>query len=176
MEFIALSTGTWALSFLLASLSITPLRVVTRMNWLIRLRRLIGLFSFFYAVLHFFSYIWLDKFFDLREMAADVLRQPFITAGVTAFLLLVPLAATSTAGAIRRLGGRMWQMLHRLVYASAAAAVLHYWWKVKADTREPAIYAAVLCGLLAFRLIHRLHRRSTRAAETGILDKTDRIG
>ncbi|MFH1574487.1 MAG: protein-methionine-sulfoxide reductase heme-binding subunit MsrQ [Acidobacteriota bacterium] len=156
IEFITLSTGTWTLVFLLACLSVTPSRRLTGRNWLIRLRRPIGLFAFFYGCLHFLTYVWLDQFFDLGAMVGDIIRRPFIAAGLTAFALLAPLAATSTTAAIRRLGGRRWQALHRLVYLSAAAAVLHFWWKVKADVREPAIYGAVLAVLLSFRLIVRL--------------------
>jgi methionine sulfoxide reductase heme-binding subunit len=152
IEFITLSTGTWALVFLLATLVVTPLRRITGLAWLIQFRRLIGMFSFFYASLHFITYIWLDKFFDVVEMIRDVAKRPFITAGFSAFLLLIPLAATSTAGWIRRLGGRRWQLLHRLIYPAALAAVLHFWWKVKADTRVPMIYAAILALLLLYRL------------------------
>jgi len=152
IEFITLSTGTWTLTFLLVTLSITPLRKLTRQLWLIKLRRLTGLFAFFYGCLHFTTYIWLDKFFDLHDILKDIAKRPFITAGFLAFVLLIPLAATSTAEAIRRLGGRRWQQLHRLGYVSATAGVVHFWWKVKADTRVPAMYAAVLILLFAARL------------------------
>lgn len=157
IEFITLSTGTWTLVFLLATLAITPLRRLSGQNWLIKFRRLIGLFAFFYGCLHFTTYIWLDKFFNVTDMLKDVVKRPFITAGLSAFLLLVPLAVTSTTGFIRRMG-RKWQLLHRLIYISAAAAVIHYWWKVKADTREPAIYATVLIALLLYRLLARVVR------------------
>ncbi len=159
IEFITLSTGTWTLTFLLASLSITPLRKLTHQSWLIKLRRLIGLFAFFYGCLHFTTYIWLDKFFDLHDMLKDIAKRPFITAGFLAFMLLVPLAATSTAGAIRKLGGRRWRLLHRLVYISAAAGVIHFWWKVKADTRVPRIYASILILLLAIRVVFWVRNR-----------------
>ena len=159
IEFITLSTGTWTLVFLLATLAITPLRRLTGRSWLTRFRRLVGLFAFFYGVLHFITYIWLDKFFDVRDMIKDVAKRPFITAGFLAFLLLVPLAATSTAGAIRRMGGRRWQLLHRLIYVSGISAVVHFWWKVKADIREPAIYAVVLGILLGLRIIFWVHVR-----------------
>jgi sulfoxide reductase heme-binding subunit YedZ len=164
IEFITLSTGTWTLVFLLTTLAVTPLRTITGLNWIVQLRRLIGLSAFFYGTLHFTTYVWLDKFFDFSEMIADVARRPFITAGFTAFVLMIPLAATSTAGAIRRLGGRRWRLLHRLIYISGAAAVTHYWWKVKADTREPAIYAAVLAALLGFRLAIWIGRRPQSAS------------
>ena len=152
IEFITLSTGTWTLIFLLATLSITPLRKLTGQSWLIRIRRLIGLFAFFYASLHFTTYVWLDKFFEFQEMVEDVMKRRFITAGFLAFTLLVPLAMTSTTWAVRKLGGKNWQRLHRLIYLSAVAGVIHFWWKVKADVREPAIYAAILGGLLLLRL------------------------
>lgn len=153
IEFITLSTGTWTLVFLLVTLSITPLRKLTGQPWLIRLRRLIGLFAFFYACLHFTTFIWLDKFFDVADMVKDVIKRPFITVGFLAFVLLIPLAATSTTWAIRKMGGRRWQMLHRLIYVSGTAAVIHFWWKVKADVREPAIYAAILGALLLYRIV-----------------------
>jgi sulfoxide reductase heme-binding subunit YedZ len=159
IEFITLSTGTWTLVFLLATLAITPLRRMTGQSWLTRLRRLVGLFAFFYGVLHFLTYVWLDKFFDVRDMIKDVAKRPFITAGFLAFLLLVPLAATSTAGAIRWMGGRRWQLLHRLIYVSGISAVVHFWWKVKADVRKPAIYAVVLGILLGLRTIFWVHAR-----------------
>lgn len=159
IEFITLSTGTWTLVFLLATLAITPLRRLSGQSWLIRFRRLVGLFAFFYGVLHFVTYVWLDKFFDVQDMIKDVAKRPFITAGFLAFLLLVPLAATSTAGAIRWMGGRRWQLLHRLIYVSGVSAVVHFWWKVKADVRKPAIYAAVLGILLGLRLVFWIYAR-----------------
>ena len=155
IEFITLSTGTWTLVFILATLSITPLRRITGLNWLIKLRRPIGLFAFFYACLHFTTYVWLDKFFDLRDMLKDVAKRPFITAGFFAFVLMIPLAFTSTAAAVRKLGGRNWQWLHRLIYVTGMSAVVHFWWKVKADHRLPAIYGAVLITLLLARLFKR---------------------
>ena len=162
IEFITLSTGTWTLVCLLTTLAITPLRRMTGQAWLIRLRRLVGLFAFFYGTLHFITYVWLDKFFDVPGMIKDVVKRPFITAGFLAFLLLIPLAVTSTAGAIRRIGGRRWQLLHRLIYISGVSAVVHFWWKVKADVREPAIYAAVLAVLLGIRLVFRIHAKLSR--------------
>ncbi len=160
IEFITLSTGIWTLTFLLATLSITPLRKLTHQSWLIKFRRLIGLFAFFYGCLHLTTYIWLDKFFDLREMLKDIGKRPFITVGFLAFVLLIPLAATSTAGAIRWLGGNRWQQLHRLIYVSAIAGAVHFWWGVKADIRIPAIYAAILTLLLVIRVVFAILRRS----------------
>ena len=154
------STGDWILIFLLVTLSITPLRKLTGQLWLIRYRRMFGLFAFFYATLHFLTYIWLDKFFDLHEIWADVSKRRFITVGFTGFVLLMPLALTSTQGWIRRLGGKRWQALHRLIYLSATAGVIHYWWLVKADVSKPAQYAFVLSLLLGYRLVVWARRRT----------------
>ena len=120
---------------------------------------MIGLFAFFYGILHFLTYIWLDKFFDLHEMVADIAKRRFITVGFTGFVLLIPLAITSTSGWIRRLGGKRWQVLHRLIYFSAIAGVIHYLWLVKADIRKPLEYAAVLALLLGYRLVGALSAR-----------------
>lgn len=152
IQVITFSTGTWTLVFLLTTLSITPLRRLTGQLWLIQLRRMIGLFAFFYACLHFTTYIWLDKFFDVHEMLKDVAKRPFITAGFTAFVLLIPLAITSTRGMIVRLGGKKWQRLHRLIYVSALAGVVHYIWLVKKDERVPTVFAVVLGALLLYRI------------------------
>jgi sulfoxide reductase heme-binding subunit YedZ len=153
IEVITHSTGDWILIFLLITLAVTPLRKLTGQLRLIRFRRMFGLFAFFYACLHFLTYIWLDKYFNVHEMLADIAKRRFITIGLTAFVLLIPLAITSTAGWIRRLGGRRWNLLHRLVYVSAVAGVIHYLWLVKADIRKPLQYAAILFLLLAYRLI-----------------------
>ena len=152
IEVITHSTGDWTLIFLLITLAVTPLRKLTGQPWLIRFRRMFGLFAFFYVCLHFLTYIWLDKFFDVHAMLADVPKRRFITVGFTGFVLLIPLAVTSTAGWIRRLGGRRWNLLHRLIYLSAMAGVIHYYWLVKADVRKPLQYAAVLALLLGYRL------------------------
>lgn len=152
IEVITHSTGDWTLIFLLVTLAVTPLRKLTRQLWLIRFRRMFGLFAFFYVCLHFLTYIWLDKFFDVHAMLADVAKRRFITVGFTGFVLLIPLAVTSTAGWIRRLGGRRWNLLHRLIYLSAMAGVIHYYWLVKADVRKPLQYATVLAVLLGYRL------------------------
>jgi len=152
IEVITHSTGDWTLILILTTLSITPLRRITRQYWLIGVRRMIGLFAFFYGTLHFLTYIWLDKFFDLHEMLKDIAKRPFITVGFSAFVLLIPLAVTSTAGWIRRLGGKNWQRLHRLIYLTGILAVVHYWWLVKADIRKPEAYAIVLGVLLLYRV------------------------
>jgi sulfoxide reductase heme-binding subunit YedZ len=145
-------TGSWALIFLLASLAVTPLRRLTGWNELIKFRRMLGLYAFFYALLHFSTFVGLDHFFDLDRIAKDILKRPYVTAGFTAFVLMIPLAITSTAGMIRRLGKR-WQQLHRLVYLAAIAGVIHFYWLVKSDIRRPAQYGAVLAMLLGYRLV-----------------------
>jgi len=152
IQVITFSTGTWTLVFLLTTLSITPLRKLTQQYWLIQYRRMLGLFAFFYGCLHFTTYIWLDQFFDLHSIRKDIYKRPFITMGFTAFVLMIPLAATSTRWAIRKLGKR-WQKLHRLIYFSAIAAVVHYLWLVKIDKRVPLIYASILSALLLWRLL-----------------------
>ena len=152
IEFITHSTGNWTLIFLLITLSVTPLRKLTRQYWLINFRRMFGLFAFFYGTLHLMTYVWLDKFFDVHEMLKDIAKRRFITAGMTAFILMLPLALTSSRWAIRKLGGKRWQILHRLIYFSAAAGVIHYVWLVKADLRKPLEYATVLGVLIAYRL------------------------
>lgn len=152
IELITHTTGDSTLILLLATLAVTPLRMLTKQYWLIGVRRMVGLFAFFYACLHFTTYIWLDKFFDLHEMWADILKRKFITVGFLAFVLLIPLAVTSTAGWIRRLGGTRWQRLHRLIYISAIAGVVHYAWLVKADLRRPIEYGVILSILLGYRV------------------------
>lgn len=153
IELITRDLGTWALNFLLITLAVTPVRHATGWHWLIRLRRMLGLFSFFYAALHLLSYLWLDQFFDWSEIWLDILKRPFITVGMLAFMLLVPLALTSNNAMIKRLGGRAWQKLHRLAYLLSMLAVLHYIWLVKRDLTQPFIYAAILAVLLLNRLL-----------------------
>jgi sulfoxide reductase heme-binding subunit YedZ len=163
IEFITHSTGDWTLIFLMITLAVTPVRKLTRQYWLIRYRRMFGLFAFFYGCLHLTTYVWLDKFFAFREMLADVAKRPFITAGFTAFLLMVPLALTSTKWSVRKLGGKRWQALHRLIYFSAIAGVIHYKWLVKADITKPVRYAVLLGLLLLYRLIILLRSKRPRA-------------
>lgn len=152
LEFITHATGDWTLRFLLVSLAVTPLRRLARLPELIRFRRMIGLFAFFYGALHLITYLWFDQFFDFADILKDVAKRPFITAGMAAFLAMAPLAATSTAGWIRRLGGRNWQRLHRLAYFAALAGVVHYYWLVKSDIRRPLLYASIAAVLLLARL------------------------
>ena len=151
IEVITHSTGDWTLRFLLITLSISTLRRLINWGQLIRLRRMLGLYAFFYATLHLFTYLWLDQFFWWEDILADIIKRPFITVGMLAFVLLIPLAATSTNAMIRRLG-KNWLKLHKLIYPIAILGVLHYWWLVKADVREPFIYMAILALLLAERV------------------------
>jgi sulfoxide reductase heme-binding subunit YedZ len=160
IEFITHATGDWTLRFLIITLCITPFRKILHLPELIRFRRMLGLFAFFYACLHFTTYVWLDKFFDLSEMWKDIAKRKYITVGFTAFLLLIPLAVTSTAGWIRRLGGKRWQMLHRLIYVSAALGVIHYYWLVKSAVIRPLAYGAIVAVLLLWRLFVSLSKKT----------------
>ncbi|MBL8448454.1 MAG: sulfoxide reductase heme-binding subunit YedZ [Dechloromonas sp.] len=169
VEFLQRYTGTWTFNFLLLTLCISPLRALTGLHWLLRLRRMLGLFSFFYACLHFLSFIGFDHAFDPGEIARDVIKRPFVTVGFAAFVLLIPLAATSNALAIRRLGGRRWQDLHRAVYLIALLAVVHYFWLVKATALiYPIVYGLLVAVLLGWRIRDRLRRNGPYPATAGI--------
>jgi sulfoxide reductase heme-binding subunit YedZ len=161
IEAITLTTGRWALRFLLVTLAVTPVRRLTGWNRVIAFRRMLGLFAFFYACLHFATYMVLDHFFDWPTVVEDIVERPFITVGFAALVLMTPLAVTSTAGWVRRLG-RRWQQLHRLVYVAAICAVVHFIWKVKSDLRDPLQYAAILMFLLGFRIFWWAWRRYPR--------------
>jgi len=163
VEFLQHATGDWILRFLVFTLAITPLRKLFNLPDLIRFRRMLGLFAFFYACLHFLTYIGPDQSFDLSAMWKDIAKRPFITVGFTAFVLLIPLAVTSTTGWIRRLGGKRWQMLHRAIYASAVLGVVHYYWLVKSDVRKPLFYGALVVILLLWRLAGWISRRRSHA-------------
>lgn len=156
IELITRSTGTWTLVGLAITLSITPLRKLLNWPWLIRLRRTAGLLAFFYACLHFTTYVWFDRFFDVDDIIKDIVKRPFITVGFAAFVLLIPLAVTSNNAIIKKLGARLWQRIHYLVYVIATLAVIHYWWLVKKDLTQPIIYACVFALLFAMRIIWRL--------------------
>ncbi len=164
VEYITHSTGWWALAFILITLCVTPLRRLFGMPWLLRLRRMLGLFAFFYASLHFLTYIWLDQFFDWKDIVKDIGKRPFIMLGFAAFVLLIPLAATSTNAMVRRLGARRWQWLHRLVYVLAGLAVTHFWWLVKKDISEPFTFAVGLAALLIIRLLFLLRQQRSASA------------
>ena len=159
VEFIQHATGDWTLRFLVFTLCITPLRKLLKLPDLIRFRRMLGLFAFFYACLHFLTYLGPDQSFDLAAIWKDVAKRPFVTVGFTAFVLLIPLALTSTAGWIRRLGGRRWQMLHRAIYISAICGVIHYYWLVKSAVLRPLTYGAIVAVLLLWRLVDWFIRR-----------------
>jgi sulfoxide reductase heme-binding subunit YedZ len=163
IEFITRNTGDWTLYFLCITLAVTPLRRLTGWNWLIRLRRMLGLFSFFYVVLHFMTFFWFDHFFDVEEMWRDVLKRPFITVGFIAFVLLIPLAATSTNAMVRRLGAKRWLWLHRLMYLILPLGILHFWW-MKAGKNllaQPILFATIVTILLLLRMFFKFQSRKT---------------
>ena len=163
VEILTHETGEWALRFLLITLLVTPLRRLLKMNWLIKLRRMLGLFVFFYAVLHFITYIWLDQFFDWAEILIDIPKRPFITIGFAAFLLLIPLAITSTNAMQRRLK-KKWATLHQLVYVIPALVIIHFIWTLKADYSEPIIYASIFSLLMIMRAVHDRKVRKNKKA------------
>jgi sulfoxide reductase heme-binding subunit YedZ len=166
VEFLQHATGDWTLRFLIFTLCITPFRKLLKLPDLIRFRRMLGLFAFFYVCLHFLTYLGPDQSFDVAAMWKDVAKRPFITVGFLGFVLLIPLAITSTAGWIRRLGGKRWQMLHRAIYVSAVAGVIHYYWLVKSDVRKPFFYGALVGILLLWRVGDWLVKRGKQAPVT----------
>lgn len=170
-DYITDQTGTWALTMLVISLTVTPLRRLTGWNDFIKLRRMLGLFAFFYATLHMLTWVVLIHFFDLSFMVEDVVKRPFITVGMATFLILLALALTSNRFAIRKLG-RRWQTLHRLVYVAAVLAVLHFWWLVKADTTEPRQWAVAVAALLGFRVWWTKKKKAAHAVQARNLAKS----
>jgi sulfoxide reductase heme-binding subunit YedZ len=177
IEFITRGSGDWTLYFLCMTLTITPLRRLTGQAWLLKLRRMLGLYCFFYACLHFTTFIWFDHFFDLTEMWKDVKKRPFITVGFTAFLLLWPLALTSTNAMVRRLG-RRWQSLHRLVYLIAILAILHFWWMRagKNNFGEPIIFGSIIALLLGARLVFRWQQARATARNLAVEASVKELG
>jgi sulfoxide reductase heme-binding subunit YedZ len=167
IEAVTRGLGDWALRLLLVTLAVTPLRRFTGINWLLRLRRMLGLFAFFYATLHMLTYVWLDQFFAWGFILKDITKRPFITVGFLSFVLLIPLAVTSTNAMMKRLG-RNWSRLHRAVYAIGLLAVLHFWWMVKADVREPALYAGILAVLLGLRVVWTARQRIALRSGRGL--------
>ena len=163
-EFITRSTGDWTLRFLLITLAVTPLRKLAGWHWLARFRRMFGLYTFFYGLVHLSSYVSFDHVFELAEILKDIVKRPFITVGFTALVLLLPLAVTSTDRMVRRLGAKRWLALHRLVYVIAPLGVLHFWWMVKADITEPAIYGVIVALLLGYRAVVKVKDSRRRAA------------
>ena len=168
LDDIADQTGRWTLKFLFLTLAISPLRQITGWNSLIRFRRMLGLFAFFYSILHLMTYIVFVQFFNFPEILKDIAKRPFITAGMTAFVLMIPLAITSTKKWIVRIGGKRWQQLHRLIYVSAVAGVVHFFWLVKLDIRWPVVYATILAVLLGFRIVNRLKHQGTNRSKTAV--------
>ena len=164
VETITNTTGIWTLRLIVITLAITPLRWLTKQNPVIVFRRMLGLFAFFYGTLHFMTYFILDRSLLFDELWEDIVKRPYITMGFSAFVLMIPLALTSTKGWIRRLGGQRWNLLHRLIYVSAILAVIHYWWKVKLDTTNPRYYALIVATLLGVRIWRAIARRQTARA------------
>lgn len=165
LAFITHSSGNWTLYFLVITLCVTPLRRLLKWNWLVRLRRMFGLYAFFYAFIHFTAFLWFDHFFDLAAMWKDVLKRPFITVGFIAFVLLIPLAATSTNAMIRKLGGKRWQWLHRLIYLIAPLGIVHYWWMkaAKNNIGQPFLFAVIVALLLGVRVYWSVTKKKAAA-------------
>jgi len=164
IETLTRSTGDWTLRLLLVTLAVTPLRKLTGWHWVVRLRRTLGLLAFAYGVAHLVTYLWLDQFFDWQAIARDILKRPFITVGFAALVLMTPLALTSSNFAIRQLGGRRWQALHRAIYAIAILGCVHFWWLVKKDITEPLVYSAIAVALLGVRAWWREQERRKQLA------------
>jgi sulfoxide reductase heme-binding subunit YedZ len=171
LEFVTRTTGMLTLVFLTITLAVSPVRQITALNWLIKFRRMLGLFAFFYGFLHLLTYVWFDRYFNLKSVPGDVATRPFIAVGMAAFFLMIPLAITSTNKMVRRLGGKGWNRLHKLVYAAGIAGVLHYWLLVKSDTRLPLTFAFVLLLLLAHRLFVKLYPPGTPVRGASLLPR-----
>ena len=169
IEFITRNSGDWTLYFLCITLAVTPLRRVTSWNWLIKLRRMFGLFAFFYVSLHFTTFVWFDHFFDVAEILKDIAKRPFITVGFSAFLLLIPLALTSTNGMVKRLGGKRWQWLHRAIYLIAPLGILHFWWMkaAKHDFSQPILFGAIVAFLLLLRVYWHVAKARKQKRQSG---------
>jgi len=161
-EFATRTTGVLTLLFLILSLLVTPIRKSLGLPWMIKFRRSLGLYGFFYGCLHLLTYVWFDKFFGFRLIGEDIIKRPFITVGMASFVLLVPLALTSTQESIKRLGGKRWNRLHRLTYVAATGGVIHYYMLVKADTREPLLFGVAVAALLAYRILNRFLPKLTQ--------------
>ena len=164
VEFMTRTTGILTLVFLMITLALSPARRVTGANWLVKFRRMVGLYAFFYGTLHLVTYVWFDRFFNLRSIASDVVQRPFIAVGMTGFFLMLPLAITSTDKMVKRLGGKGWAKLHRLVYLAGVAGVVHFWMLVKSDTRLPLTFAFILFLLLGYRILIRIDKRQQALA------------
>ena len=171
LEFVTRTTGMLTLVFLMITLALTPVRKITGLNWIVKFRRMVGLYAFFYGTLHLFTYLWFDRFFNLRSIAGDVAQRPFIAIGMTAFFLMVPLAITSTNKMVKRLGGRRWAQLHKLVYVAGVAGVVHYWMVVIADKRLPLTFGFILLLLLGHRLFLKFYPPENQAPQTSVIPR-----
>lgn len=171
LEFVTRTTGMLTLVFLMITLALTPVRKITGLNWIAKFRRMVGLYAFFYGTLHLFTYLWFDRFFNLRSIAGDVAQRPFIAIGMTAFFLMVPLAITSTNKMVKRLGGKRWAMLHKLVYVAGVGGVIHYWILVKSDKRLPLTFGFILLLLLGHRLFLKFYPLETQARPTSLIPR-----
>lgn len=169
LQYITRATGDWTLYFLCITLAVTPLRRLSKWNWVLKLRRMLGLYAFFYALLHFTTFLWFDHFFDVQEMLKDVVKRPFITVGFIAFVLLIPLAATSTNGMVRRLGGKRWQLLHKAIYVIAPLGILHFWWMkaAKHDFSQPILFGLIVLLLLGVRVVWARGKATVRSPIAG---------
>jgi methionine sulfoxide reductase heme-binding subunit len=171
LEFVTRTTGMLTLIFLMITLALTPVRKMTGLNWIVKFRRMLGLYAFFYGTLHLVTYLWFDRFFNLRSIAGDVVQRPFIAIGMTAFFLMVPLAVTSTNKMIKRLGGRRWALLHKLVYLAGIGGVIHYWMLVKSDKRLPLTFGFILLLLLGHRLFLKFYPPENPATQTSVVPR-----
>jgi sulfoxide reductase heme-binding subunit YedZ len=170
LAFITHSSGDWALYFLVITLCVTPVRRLLKWNWLVRLRRMVGLYAFFYAFIHFTAFLWFDHWFDVAAMWKDVLKRPFITVGFIAFVLLIPLAVTSNNAMIRKLGGKLWQRIHRLIYVIAPLGIVHYWWlkSAKNNIEQPLIFGVIVAVLLGVRVYWSMTKKKVQAAQVRV--------
>ncbi len=169
VEFVTRTTGMLTLVFLTITLAVTPLRKTTGLNWLVKFRRMLGLFAFFYGFLHLMTYLWFDRYFNLKSVPGDVISRPFIAVGMLAFFLMIPLAITSTNKMVKRLGGKRWNRLHKLIYVAGAAGALHYWLLVKSDTRLPLTFGFIVLLLLAHRLFLKFYPPDSQVRAAGSL-------
>ena len=171
LEFVTRTTGMLTLVFLFTTLAVTPARRLSGLNWLVKFRRMLGLYAFFYGSLHLLTYVWFDRFFNLRSIVGDVAQRPFIAIGMTAFILMLPLAITSTNKMVKRLGGKRWAMLHKLVYVAGALGVIHYWLLVKSDTRLPITFGFILLLLLGHRLFLKFYPPENQGPQTSFIPR-----
>ena len=171
LEFVTHTTGMLTLVFLMITLALTPVRKITGLNWIVKFRRMVGLYAFFYGVLHLVTYLWFDRFFNFRSIAGDVAQRPFIAIGMAAFFLMLPLAITSTNKMVKRLGGKRWAMLHKLIYLAGVFGVIHFWMLVKSDKRLPLTFGFILVLLLAHRLFVKFYPPETQVSQDSFIPR-----